>query len=285
MAQHAEASTIPSVKDLASSEASKRRACLNTVLAFLNEQSAASPPTPTECLQLWRGFYVGLYMHDSKNALSVQRLAAELAGTQRIMDEKDRELSRSAASSGVPDSGQDQHSHHHHDPWLDVWASAFWETVCREWASIDQWRMNKVLLLVRFFVREMFNIALGWAAPNNDESSAAAKGRIASQLQILESWPLSPRERKVPDGLRLRVLDVWVDELAGQLGAAQKAVDEAGQSDGGDGGDGGAKKAALLDTAKAFMAPVQKLSKEALSKGVKVRAKEAVQLAEEKISG
>ncbi|OAL34268.1 hypothetical protein AYO20_06524 [Fonsecaea nubica] len=274
MAQQAEAATIPSVKDLASSEASRRRACLSTIMAFLEDLSPSSPLSPTECLQLWRGFYVALYMHDSKNALSVQKLIAELAGTLRIVDAKDHD-SRAA-------SGSDEPGDHH--PWLDVWATAFWETVSREWVSIDQWRMNKVLLLVRLVVRELFSLALGWATDATSTSeSRTPQNLVASQLEILESWPLSPRERKVPDGLRLHVLDVWVDELAGQLGAAQNAIDEADQSD--TAGDAAAaKKAVLLDTAKAFMTPVEKLTKEALSKAVKVRAKEAVQLAEEKLS-
>ncbi|OAL20893.1 hypothetical protein AYO22_08521 [Fonsecaea multimorphosa] len=279
MAQHAEASTIPSVKDLASSEASKRRACLNTIISFLNDQNTSSPVTLTESLQLWRGFYVALYMHDSKNALSVQRLAAELAATLRIMDEKDHESPAASAP------GSDAQSH----PWLDVWTTAFWETVCREWSSIDQWRMNKVLLLVRFFVRELFSLAFGWAT-NTDASASTStpQSLVASQLQILENWPLSPRERKVPDGLRLHVLDVWVDELAGQFDAAQRDVavaESEQQSDDGDAvADAQKVKTVLLDTAKAFMAPVEKLSKEALSRGVKVRAKEAIQLAEEKFS-
>ncbi|EXJ71278.1 uncharacterized protein A1O5_05084 [Cladophialophora psammophila CBS 110553] len=262
MAQHAEAATIPSVKDLASSEASVRRACLNTIMTYLNDQSASSPLTLTECLQIWRGFYVGLYMHDSRYALSVQSLVAELAGTLRIMNEKDRESTADELDSQSKS-------------WLDTWTAAFWETVCREWSSIDQWRMNKVLLLVRFIVRELFNLTLGLVSTGEP----ASQHRIARQLQILEIWPLSPRERKVPDGMRLHVLDIWVEELAGQLSAAQKVVDESGQSDGEE------KKVALLATAKAFMAPLDKLSKEALSKGVKLRAKEAIKLAEEKILG
>ncbi|OAG36738.1 hypothetical protein AYO21_09011 [Fonsecaea monophora] len=240
-------------------------------MAFLEDQSPSSPLSLTECLQLWRGFYVALYMHDSKNALSVQKLIAELAGTLRIVDAKDHD---SQAASGSDKPGD--------HPWLDVWMTAFWETVSREWVSIDQWRMNKVLLLVRLAVRELFSLALGWVTDATSDSRTL-QSLVASQLEILESWPLSPRERKVPDGLRLHVLDVWVDELAGQLGAAQKAIDEAEQSDSA-GDAAAAKKAVLLDTAKAFMTPVEKLTKEALSKGVKVKAKEAVQLAEEKLS-
>ena len=215
--------------------------------------------TPTESLQLWRGFYIALYMHDSKNALSVQRLIAELAGTTTLMSDKDQELAEASASGN--------------ESWLDTWSTAFWETLCREWALIDQWRMNKVMLLVRFFVREQFRIALEWAVMEGSKST----DQVARQIKIFEAWPLSPRERKVPDGLRLHVLDVWVDELACQLSAAQTAVDDAEES-----GDG--SKKALADTAKELMVPIQSISREALSKGVRIRAKEAVKLAEEKLS-
>ena len=198
-------------------------------------------------------------MHDSKNALSVQNLIAELAGTVRIMDEKDQQSTDALESPS--------------QPFLDTWTTAFWETVCREWVSIDQWRMNKVLLLVRFYVRETFNLALCWALSEDSTSD----DRVVRQIQILETWPLSPRERKVPDGLRLHVLDIWVDELAGQLTAARKTVEETeGISDG--------KKAILADIARVFMLPVEKIGKEGLGKAVKIRAKEAIKNAGDRLS-
>ncbi|OCT52016.1 Nucleolar Nop52 [Cladophialophora carrionii] len=201
-------------------------------------------------------------MHDSKNALSVQKLIADLAGTVRIMDQKDQQL---APAINAPSQS-----------WLETWMTAFWETLCREWASIDQWRMNKVLLLVRFFIREQFGLALEWAVKEDPK----LKDQVARQLRVLEAWPLSPRERKVPDGLRLHVLDVWAEELAGQLSAAQKALDEDAENS-----DPESKKSILLSLAQEFMEPVRKISREAISKGVKIRAKEAVKLAEEQLSG
>lgn len=207
-------------------------------------------------------------MHDSKNALSVQNLIAELAGTLNIMNEKDREF-----SSTTNDGAAQKHS------WLTEWTGAFWETVCREWASIDQWRMNKILLLVRFFMREQFNIAFNWVLATE---TSEAKVQVATLIEILETWPLSPRARNVPDGLRLHVLDVWADELVGRLEAAQSTVDEQGES-----GNAGAKskKNDLVETARTFMEPIEKISKEALSKGVKMRAKEGITTFQEMISG
>jgi ribosomal RNA-processing protein 1 len=193
-----------------------------------------------------------MYMHDSKSPLSVQKLIAQLAGTVTTMYEKDQV----AESSGQPNG----------ESWMNAWTSAFWETVCREWSSIDQWRMNKMLLLVRFFVREVFNLSLqqSLSLEANDVPLSA------SQLPIFEKWPLSARERQVPDGLRLHVLDVWVDELSGRLTAVQEQVE------GNEENNTRITKTVLADAARAFMIPVQTLSKEAISKGVKNKAKEVL---------
>lgn len=204
-------------------------------------------------------------MHDSKNAISVQNLIAEIAGLSKVIVAKDNDISTSGGQDGV---------------WLDTWTTAFWETINREWVSIDQWRMNKVLLLVRFFLRENFRLLFVAAAVDESKSRSKSNGIITRQVQVLERWPLSPRERKVPDGLRLHVLDVWSDELVGQLKAAAAA--QGGQKSSAESGEDGVK-GALTDAAKLIMAPVEKISKEALSKGVKMRAKEALKTFQEDI--
>jgi ribosomal RNA-processing protein 1 len=199
-------------------------------------------------------------MHDSKNAVSVQNFTAELAGLLEIIASKDAELSK---------SGNRGH------PWLETWTTAFWETICREWSSIDQWRMNKVLLLVRFFLRDLFNLVLMSTCNDASTGGPASEDMTSGQIRVLESWPLSPRERKVPDGLRLHVLDIWADELSGQISAVRKELRDAHES------DRETIEIASLNTAKTFMGPLEKVSREALGKGVKIRAKEALKLFEE----
>ncbi|KIW99671.1 uncharacterized protein Z518_11084 [Rhinocladiella mackenziei CBS 650.93] len=262
MSEEVEIQPIPSVKDLASSEPFIRRSCLKDIIFHLNDRSATAPLTLTQCLQLWRGLYVALYMHDSKNAISVQNLTAELAGTVRAMFAKDEERGSDGQTSS----------------WLATWASAFWATICREWASIDQWRMNKVLLLVRFFLRETFNVILVSVSKTDVDVKATSKNLLTTQITVLETWPLSPRDRKVPDGLRLHVLDIWVDELAGQIGSAERGNDES------KGNQSGNLKSHLIEASTRCMTPVENLSKEALSKGVKLRAKDALKIFQEKFS-
>ncbi|KIV78659.1 hypothetical protein PV11_06287 [Exophiala sideris] len=256
----AETGPIPSVKDLASSEPAVRRSCFKTLITHLNERNPSHFLTHTQCLQLWRGLYVALYMHDSKSAVSVQNFTAELAGTLKTMASKDSE---------VQSSGAHPHS------WLDTWTTAFWETICREWSSIDQWRMNKILLLVRFFLRDLFEIELMSACHKASAAAHDSKDMISRQIHILESWPLSPRDRKVPDGLRLHVLDIWVDELTGQINTVQKELSQSDDS------NPETTETVCLDVAKSFMVPLEKVSREALSKGVKTRAKEALKLFQE----
>ncbi|RMZ78743.1 hypothetical protein DV737_g3761, partial [Chaetothyriales sp. CBS 132003] len=130
--------------DLASSEASLRRKNLGAVLAYVGNNSAT--PDPTQCLQLWRGLSVALYMQDTKKMVMVQQLIATLAGTVDTMYSRD--LARSQSESRSASGGDD-------DEWYctSTWTSAFWETMAREWSGLDQWRMNKYLLLVRLVVR------------------------------------------------------------------------------------------------------------------------------------
>jgi len=202
-------------------------------------------------------------MHDSKNMISVQNLTATLASTFSVVAEKDDVDSNSG-------SDQDQ------DPWLVTYASAFWETIAREWNGVDSHRVDKMLLLIRFVVRETFKLCcdgpelvVGDDGANN---TVPNRRRVESQIAVFEKWPLSPRERKVMDGLRYHVLDVWVDELA----QCQKQTGEGK-------GDEAEKEKALVKVLELLMRPVDKCAKEALSKGVRNRAKETIKDFRERI--
>jgi ribosomal RNA-processing protein 1 len=141
---------------------------------------------------------------------------------------------------------------------------AFWATMAREWTGIDALRMDKYLLWVRMVVRGILKEVM----EVSDGESAFAEQQIAS----LEKVPLSLRERTVPDGLRYHVLDIYVDEL-------ERAV---GQD--GDDGENGEEEEVSEETRRVverLLALVERVVKEGLSKGVRVRAKEV--LADERV--
>ena len=119
---------------------------------------------------------------------------------------------------------------------------AFWKTMAREWSGIDSLRMDKFLYLVRCYVRAGFEVC----------AAKTEKGGLKwSEYQRIlrgEGGPLSSRDVKVPNGLRLHVLDVWVDELQGvEIGEIEKSAEE-------------------------VMAPIQKLGEESFVKSVRERA-------------
>ncbi len=68
--------------------------------------------------------------------------------------------------------------------------------------------------------------------------------------------PLSPRNMKVPDGVRYHVLDVWVDELVGVVGEDECVENEIGGM---------------------LMEPVARLQREGKGKIVKQRAREVLE--------
>jgi ribosomal RNA-processing protein 1 len=87
-----------------------------------------------------------------------------------------------------------------------AWLRAFWSTMAKQWTGIDVLRMEKFLLLVR----RVFGATLKWMEKQKFEG-----GAVDEMLGVLGEWPLDPEGDmvKVPLGLRLHILDLWVDEL------------------------------------------------------------------------
>jgi ribosomal RNA-processing protein 1 len=183
-------------------------------------------------------------MHDSKSPISVQNLIATLA-----------DLTVCTATPASPMAVA-----------LPL-TEAFWTTMAREWTSIDAHRMDKYLLFVRFVMRR---ILAGIVQDATDKEDAEEEEEIRKrQVALLERFPLSPRERKVPDGLRYHVLDVYVDEL-------ERAV--AFEQDGGEEEEQGEEEMSeVMSTwVERLLVPVETVAREGLSKGVRLRAKEVL---------
>ncbi|KAF2211475.1 hypothetical protein CERZMDRAFT_10296, partial [Cercospora zeae-maydis SCOH1-5] len=168
--------------------------------------------TPLDLLKLWKGLHYCMFMSDKPR--NQQRLARDLAALTDVL----------AQDNVLP------------------WLQAFWKTIAREWGAIDSLRMDKYLYLVRCYVNKGFEIC------------AKKKWEVEQYLSVLEDEgaPLSIRDVKVPVGLKLHVLDIWVDEL--------EKVD----SD---------KDGAPVEE---VMKPIRKLQKESLVKSVRQRAKESL---------
>jgi len=226
-------------------------------------------------------------MHDSKNALSVQNLLREIAGTFATIARKDDEL---AAAS-------DHDSEHQLDQWLEPYHTAFHETITREWASIDSHRMNKYLLLVRFVMQQLFRICFKPQQNVNQGQIKASKKTVSrkrastvdaevsksrkatSILTTLRTvGPLNPKDPKIPNGLRLHILDIWVDELFGTLSALEAESEAVVDDD-----DGGRSTESTIALFREPLVAIAE-SHSGAQKNIRERAKEAIADFDEKIA-
>ena len=182
-----------------------REAALSSLRAFLAARQTSSSLSTLEILKLWMGLYYALWMAD--RAVPQQNLCNDLAALLSVFDRDDN-----AAAI--------------------AWLRGFWATMARKWTEIDVLRMEKFLLLVR----RVLGASLAWMKA--DVAGGEGKwdaGRVDSMLDLLAEWPFSLQSgrqsnsagddggsrggededlmpKTVPAGLRVHVLDIWVDE-------------------------------------------------------------------------
>lgn len=84
-----------------------------------------------------------------------------------------------------------------------AWLRGFWTIVCIQWTEIDVLRLEKFLLLVR----RVFAAHVRLVRENAWEGKEI--------LAVFAEFPFETEGdlRKVPAGIRLHALDIWVDEL------------------------------------------------------------------------
>lgn len=184
-------------------------------------------------LKLWKGLFYALWMCD--RPLPQQALCADLADLVHLLGDD-------ATATTT------------------VWLRGFWATMAREWTGIDVLRMDKFLLLVRRVVGASFAWMRrkdgGGVGEGKDKGSRWDGERVDVVLALLAEWPFAlddearvelhqaqqegdmeekgaqERERDalipltIPVGLRLHVLDVWVDE-AEKVGLLDEEDEEA----------------------------------------------------------
>lgn len=164
-----------------------RTQALTSLQTFLGSQRSL---TRLDALKLWKGLFYAMWMCD--RPVPQQNLAAELAGLTACLGNED----------------------------VATWLAAFWETMSRHWTDVDVLRMEKFLLLVR----RTFASGLAWV-----KEGGYAEGRAEALEGVLAEWPFEVEGdlRRVPVGLRLHGVDIWVDELERTGVVGEDALEEA----------------------------------------------------------
>jgi len=227
-----------------------RTSALASLHAFLSARQVAANLSSLDILKLWKGLFYALWMCD--RAIPQQNLCAELADLIFVLPQE----------AVIP------------------WLRGFWATMSREWTSIDVLRMEKFLLLVRRVVCAGFRWMKAQSGERKKGEHTWDARKVEDILGLLKEWPFSLEDevqalatlgndqtsltQTIPIGLRLHVLDVWVDE-AEKVGLLEKEDKEAGT---------------ILQT---LIQQVDMLEQKTTSPGVRIRSKES--LVDERFQG
>ncbi len=87
------------------------------------------------------------------------------------------------------------------------WLSGFWHVLAAQWTSIEALRLDKFLLLVR----RVFAAMVRYAVDQGSEGAAVVLD--VCREHVFDGEGGSSGLGVLPLGLRLHVLDLWVDEL------------------------------------------------------------------------
>ncbi|KAG5518802.1 hypothetical protein PMAC_002773 [Pneumocystis sp. 'macacae'] len=159
------------VKKLASNDKKTRDSAVISLSHFLSLKKQLDY---SELLKLWKGLFYCMWMSD--RSFTQQKLANDLADL----------VSKCSIDNAL------------------LFLNAFWETICREWISIDVLRLNKFYLLIRKYIEQGFRVCM---------ASSWSQEVLKKYIFILKSIPLNPMNPKIPNSIRYHVSDVYLDEL------------------------------------------------------------------------
>ncbi|XP_055322739.1 ribosomal RNA processing protein 1 homolog isoform X2 [Sitodiplosis mosellana] len=140
-----------------------------------NRAACTEEFTDKDCLRIWKGLYYSMWMSDKP--IPQENLANKIAGLLNSFDQIEASLQ---------------------------FFAAFLKTMAMEWNSIDQWRIDKFMMLVRKVTREVLRILQtnNW----NDEA-------IEKLNQTLSKTVLGA-EFHVPRGLFMHFTELFFEEVA-----------------------------------------------------------------------
>uniref|UniRef100_G3ML24 Uncharacterized protein n=1 Tax=Amblyomma maculatum TaxID=34609 RepID=G3ML24_AMBMU len=163
---------------LAANEKTTRDRALRKLARWIRAKSGRQDTVFTEesLMKLWKGLFFCMWMSDKP--LIQQELANSIAGLVHCFAHRDQSL---------------------------LFLDTFFKTMAREWFAIDRFRLEKFMLLVRRCFRQ--GVLLAYCGGWKDEN-------IIDFCNTLKTTALCPKSQEIPLGLRLHVVDVFLQELA-----------------------------------------------------------------------
>lgn len=163
---------------LASNEPNIRRSALVKLKKWITAKSAhvKSGFTEDSMIQLWKGLFFCMWMTDKP--LVQQDVADKISSLIHSFRQPEQTL---------------------------LFIDSFFKTMAHEWFAIDRYRLDKFMMLVRRFFRQalVFTYLDGW---QNE--------RICNLCAVLCKTVLNPSSGDTPTGLKLHIIDIFIQELA-----------------------------------------------------------------------
>ncbi|KAH8415001.1 hypothetical protein KR215_004813 [Drosophila sulfurigaster] len=170
------AQEVKIVRALACNDLTKRNRQIRKLRKWFQLRAVSSFPfTEDDFMRIWKGLYYNVWMSDKP--LVQEELAEQLA---QMVDSFGGNTACSLA-----------------------YFSAFMRTMCQEWFGIDQWRMDKFLMLVRRMVRYMLRLL----KKSKWSPELIQTFNTTMQQSVLAEQPKSR-------GLTMHYMDVFFEELA-----------------------------------------------------------------------
>ncbi|KAL7739921.1 hypothetical protein ACLKA6_003397 [Drosophila palustris] len=170
------AQEVKIVRALACNDLTKRNRQIRKLRKWFQLRAVSSFPfTEDDFMRIWKGLYYNVWMSDKP--LVQEELAEQLA---QMVDSFGGNTACSVA-----------------------YFSAFMRTMCQEWFGIDQWRMDKFLMLVRRMLRYMLRLLKQskWSPELIHTFNASMQQSVLAE---------QPKSR----GLTMHYMDVFFEELA-----------------------------------------------------------------------
>ena len=173
-----------------------------------------------EMLKFWKALFYCVWMSD-KPAVQME-LVGKVAQLVRIFRKLEVERQGGAAVKGHKSTLQ-KHPSGQSEALLWnkraecglVFLRCFFETLTREWAGLDRYRLDKFLSLIRRMLHEAFLFCSDHTASKSSSEmtdwEAKSSAGVATVLKEVMSAALTP------NGIRLHIADIYIDELFSAL--------------------------------------------------------------------
>ncbi|KAK4299080.1 hypothetical protein Pmani_028631 [Petrolisthes manimaculis] len=167
------------VQRLADNEKNVRNKALKNLKSYLDHNTVKTPGiAEDEFLKLWKGLFYCMYNADKP--LIQEALAEDISNLIHTINNNDAKL---------------------------IFIQTAFLTFAREWNGIDVFRINKYMMFIRRFLRQVFEFLknTGWR-----------KKELAITVHILETIVIRPRDDSnvTPLGLKLHICTIVLEELA-----------------------------------------------------------------------